>query len=39
MTNNVETYVSILRYMIPGAPAMQDVLEVCLTLALLEVKK
>jgi len=39
LANNVETYVSIVRDMIPGAPASQDVLEVCLTQALLEVKK
>ncbi len=39
LANNVETYVSIVRDMIPGAPALQDVLEVCLTQqALLEAK-
>ncbi len=39
LANNVETYVSIVRDMIPGAPALQDVLEVCLTQASLEAKK
>ena len=39
LANNVETYVSIVRDMIPGAPASQDVLEVCLTQASLEAKK
>jgi len=39
LANNVETYVSIVRDMIPGAPASQDILEVCLTQALLEAKK
>ena len=41
LANNVETYVSIVivRYMIPGAPASQDILKVCLTQALLEAKK
>ena len=37
--NNVETYVSIVRDMIPVAPASQDVLDVCLTQASLEAKK
>jgi hypothetical protein len=36
---NVETYVSIVRDVIPGAPASQDVLKVCLTQASLEAKK
>jgi hypothetical protein len=35
----VQTYVSIVRDMIPGAPASQDVLEVCLTQASLDAKK
>ena len=39
LANNVETYISIVRDMIPGAPASQDVLEVCLTQASLEAKK
>ena len=39
LANNIETYVSIVRDMIPGAPASQDILEVCLTQASLEVKK
>ncbi len=39
LANNVKTYISIVRVMIPGAPALQDVLEVCLTQALLEAKK
>ncbi len=39
LANNVKTYVSIVRDMIPGAPASQDILEVCLTQALLEAKK
>ena len=39
LANNVETYVSIVRDMIPGAPASQDVLKVCLTQASLEAKK
>ena len=39
LANNVETYVSIVRDMIPGAPASQEILEVCLTQALLEAKK
>jgi hypothetical protein len=39
LANNVETYVSIVRDMIPGAPALQEVLEVCLTQASLEAKK
>jgi hypothetical protein len=39
LANNVETYVSIVRDMISGAPASQDVLDVCLTQASLEAKK
>ena len=39
LANNVETYVSIIRDMIPVAPASQDVLDVCLTQASLEAKK
>ena len=39
LANNVETYVSIVRDMIPVAPASQDVLDVCLTQASLEAKK
>ena len=39
LANNVETYVSIVRDMIPEAPASQAVLEVCLTQASLEAKK
>ena len=39
LANNVETYVSIVRDMIPVAPASQDVLNVCLTQASLEAKK
>jgi hypothetical protein len=39
LANSVETDVSIVRDMIPGAPASQDVLEVCLTQASLEAKK
>ena len=39
LANNVETYVSIVRHMIPGAPALQDVLEICLTQASFEEKK
>ncbi len=39
LANNVETYVSIIRDMIPEAPASQEVLEVCLTQASLEAKK
>mgnify|MGYP006203619953 CR=1 FL=1 len=39
LANNIETYVSILRDMILGAPASQDVLDVCLTQASLEAKK
>ena len=39
LANNVETYISIVRDMIPGAPASQDVLKVCLTQASLEAKK
>ena len=39
LANNFETYISIVRDMIPGAPASQDVLEVCLTQASLEAKK
>jgi hypothetical protein len=38
LANNVKTYVSIVRDMIPGAPALQDVLKVCLTQASLEAK-
>ena len=39
LANNVETYVSIVRDMIPVEPASQDVLNVCLTQASLEAKK
>ena len=39
LANKNETYVSIVRDMILGAPALQDVLDVCLTQALLEAKK
>jgi hypothetical protein len=39
LVNNVKTYVRIVRDMIPGAPALQVVLEVCLTQASLEAKK
>ena len=39
LANNVGTYVSIVRDMIPGAPASQEILEVCLTQASLEAKK
>ena len=39
LANNVETYVSIVRDMILGAPASQEMLEVCLTQASLEAKK
>ena len=39
LANNVETYVSIVRDMIPGSPASQEILEVCLTQASLEAKK
>jgi hypothetical protein len=39
LANSVETDVSIVRDMIPGAPASQDVLEVSLTQASLEAKK
>ena len=39
LANNIKTYVSIVRDMIPGAPASQDVLKVCLTQASLEAKK
>ncbi len=39
LANNVETYVSIVKDMIPGAPALQDVPEVCLTQASLVAKK
>ena len=39
LANNIETYVSIVRDMILGAPSLQDVLKVCLTQASLEAKK
>ena len=39
LANNVEKYVEIVRDMIPGAPASQEILKVCLTQALLESKK
>ena len=39
LASNVKTYVSIVRDMIPGAPASQDVLDVCLTQASFEAKK
>jgi hypothetical protein len=39
LAKTIKTDVSIVRDMIPGTPASQDVLEVCLTQASLEAKK
>ena len=38
LANNIETYVSIVKDMMPAAGS-QDVLDICLTQASLEVKK
>jgi hypothetical protein len=41
LTNNVESYVSIIKDMLPqgGSQALKEILDVCLTQALLKMKK